>query len=825
MEFNMFNLSIASQLAFDLAVYEAQALQSKYIYAEHLFIGLCKVEDILRLGRDSFKDVSESEWQDACNEILKFRNVLLEKGLDPKKARRRLRKIIYESQTETGEFSGHRTQRCREAFDTAATLCKSEGKEKIELKHLFIAILKEEPPLLNILVSELSINKDDLIKGFMGSVNVHKQRAKKKKKSKPLENIKEEKKRQDMYMESHTPLLDKYGRDITKLAKEGKLLPCIGRKEEMRKIAQILIQKMKNNPILVGEAGVGKTCIVEGFAQQIIVPNAPQSISNFRIVELNMGSLIASTKYRGEFEERLEGIIKEASNDPNIVLFIDEIHSVIHVGSAEGGAMDAANILKPALARGDIRCIGATTISEYRKYIEKDPAFERRFQIVWVDEPTKEEAVLILKGLKPNFEKHYGIKIPDEVIEKAVEFSMRYLTDFRLPDKAIDIIDQACARKVLKTISPVKPREDNDSKEITLEDVAKVVSERCRIPLENLTEEESKRLLKMEEYLSRRVFGQDHAIKEVAETIRYAKAGLKDPRKPVGVFLFLGSTGIGKTELAKALTEFLFFDENRLITFDMSEYKEKYSISKLIGAPPGYVGYEEEGQLTSKVRTNPYSVILFDEIEKACPEIFDIFLQIFDEGRLTDAHGRKVNFSEAVIILTSNIGSSIAALQKRIGFENITEGKGEKIISNRAIDVSSTKEVSEQYAEKWKAYTGQILQAVNNTFPPEFLNRIQKKIIFYPLDRETVKLIINKLTKELNQLLSLKDIKVFLSESAIDFLLEKGYNENYGAREMKRTFEQYISEPLSRMILNGELKTGEFVNVLASEDAIRFEIS
>jgi len=816
------NLSIASQIAFSLAVYEAKALKSKFIDSEQLFLGLLKIEDILTSGREAVHNISESDWQDACGEIQNFKDNFLASGFDPKQARRRLRKIIYESQEEKGEFSGHRTPRCREIFSIAeGLLLQQESYNQIRLRHLFVAVLSKESSLLDILFSDLSIDKNDLLKTFAGDF-VWRELQHKEAHS---EKVEEKEKKHPMPTKTRTPFLDKFGRDLTRLAKEGKLLPCIGRKEEIRKVAQILVQKRKNNPIVVGDAGVGKTCIIEGLAQRIIEPDASPNIRNFRIIELSIGSIVAGTKYRGEFEERLEMLIKEASSDPNIVLFIDEIHTVVGAGTVSDGALDASNILKPALARGTIRCIGATTTAEYRKYIEKDSALERRFQIVWVDEPTREEAILILKGLKPDFEKYHGLKIPDEVIEKAVEFSMRYLTDFRLPDKAIDIIDQACARKVLKTISPVKVKENTNVEEITLEDVARVVSERCRIPIENLTEEESERLIKMEKYLSKRIFGQDHAVKEVAETIRSAKAGLKDPKKPIGVFLFLGTNGTGKTELAKTLAEFLFYDENRLITFDMSEYQEKYSISKLIGAPPGYVGYDEEGQLTSKVRTNPYSVILFDEIEKACPEVFDIFLQIFDEGRLTDAHGRRVNFSEAVIILTLNIGSSLATVKRRIGYENVKTDKAETITPKKTIGVSPEKENIEEPGKKWKSYTEQILQAINTTFRPEFLNRIQKKIFFYPLSRETVKLIINKIAKELNQILSSKGIEIILSDSAIDFLMEKGYNEAYGAREMKRTFEQYISEPLSQMLLKGKVKSGQVVKASAPGDAIQFEIT
>ncbi|MBU4036252.1 MAG: ATP-dependent Clp protease ATP-binding subunit, partial [Proteobacteria bacterium] len=609
----------------------------------------------------------------------------------------------------------------------------------------------------------------------------------------------------------------KFGRDITKLAREGKLDPSIGRGKEIKKIAQILMQKKKNNPILIGEAGVGKTAVVEGFAIKIAQDGALQQIRNFKVLELNMGSLVAGTKYRGEFEERLETILNEASSDPDIVLFIDEIHTMVGAGAA-GGSIDAGNILKPALARGAIKCIGATTTAEYRKYIEKDPALERRFQVVWIDEPTKDEAIQILKGLRPKFEEHHGVKIPDEVVEKAVELSMRYLTDFRLPDKAIDIIDQACARVMLKTFSPgTVPTKMNV--ELAIEDIARVVSERCRIPVISLTTEDKSRLLKIEDYLKQRVMGQNHAVKEIGKAIRSAKAGLKDPNKPI-VFLFVGSTGTGKTELAKALAEFLFYDENRLITFDMSEYQEKQSIAKLIGSPPGYIGYDDEGQLTGKIRTNPYSVILFDEIEKAHPDIFDIFLQIFDEGRLTDAHGRRVNFSESVVILTSNLGSGFgqnSGERKPIGIDIDKAYSDEKeTVSGLGIEEDS---------KKWKDYEDQIKKVIGNAFRPEFLNRIQKRITFYPLGKGTVKQIISvKILAELNNKLKSKGIQVVLSQDALDALIEKGFSEVFGAREIKRVFDQYISEPLSQMILEGEIKSGQEVKISMSSNGLRFDI-
>lgn len=818
------NLSIASQLAFSLAALEAQALESKNIDTEHLFLGLCKVEDILSMDRAALPNIEERDWMEAQGEIRDLKDFLESRGFDPKKARRRLRRIIHESQTEKGEFSGHRTPRCREVFAIAERLCQDEGEKWTKLKHLFLAVLIQHSPSLDILFSDLSVDKDEFIAGATGDEGL--QKTKTMVMAEP--GLRDKEKEEALQpKKTKTPFLDKFGRDLTRLAKEGKLDPCIGRKEEIRKVAQILAQKKKNNPILVGDAGVGKTCIVEGLALRVVEAGAPSGISNLRIVELSMGSLVAGTKYRGEFEERLETLTREAALDPNIVLFIDEIHMMVGAGASGSGGMDAGNILKPALARGTIKCIGATTTAEYRKYIEKDSALERRFQMVWVDEPTREEAILILKGLRPKFEEYHKLKIPDEVIEKAVGFSMRYLTDFRLPDKAIDIIDQACARNVLKTLSPGELKKDEVITKITVKDVARVVSERCRVPVEGLTVEESERLLRMEEHLRQRVMGQDLAIKEVAETIRSAKAGIKDPRKPMGVFLFLGSTGTGKTELAKALVEFLFHDESRLIVFDMSEYQEKHTVAKLIGAPPGYVGYEEEGQLTGKVRTHPYSVVLFDEVEKAHPEVFDIFLQIFDEGRLTDAHGRRVNFSEAVIILTSNLGSSVISLKRPIGvdIEKKRAEATETISPKRPMGVSLDEEKIEDAHEKWEGYKEQIYQAVNRTFRPEFLNRIQKKVIFYPLGRETVERIIEKILKDLNQRLTSKSIQMVLSDSAVGLLMDKGYNEAYGAREIQRIFEQYIAEPLSQMILKGEVNAGQIVRASASGDGLQFEVT
>lgn len=796
----MINLSIASGIAFSIAALEARMLKSENIDTEHLFLGLCKIEDILVVGPDIIEGISEDDWEMVKEEIHDFMELLTNIELDAKIARRRMRKILYESQNEKRPFSGHRSPHCREVFNNAENYCKYSGEELLCLNHLLIAVLEYRSPELNLLYSSLSFDKDNLLKDPGVAAAIENEEGHENVVMTAYGTGDNKVKKPLITKKIKTPFLDKFGRDITRLAKEGKLDPVIGRKEELKKIALILAQKKKNNPILVGDAGVGKTCIIEGLAQKSNEPDAPLSIRNLRIVELTMGSLIAGTKYRGEFEQRLERLIKEASSDSNIVIFIDEIHTMVGAGASGNGGLDAGNILKPALARSEIKCIGATTTAEYRKYIEKNLALGRRFQMIWVDEPTGEETIEILKGLRKKYEEYHKLIIPDEVIEKAVELSMRYIADFRLPDKAIEIIDQACAHKVLKTISPDETQKDEIT-EICVDDVVTVVSEKCRIPIESLAVEETKRLLKMEEYLQRRVIGQERAIKEITETIRSAKAGLKDPVKPVGVFLFLGSTGTGKTELAKAIAEFLFHDEKHLITFDMSEYQEKQSVAKLIGAPPGYIGYDEEGQLTGKVRTNPCSVILFDEIEKAHHDIFDLFLQIFDEGRLTDAHGRRIVFSEAVIILTSNLGSSHISLKKQIGVD-----------------------VEEKKSEKGGAYEEHIHQAIARAFRPEFINRIRKKIILSPLSRETVAHIVENILKDFNRLLALKDIQIVLSDDAKEFIIDKGYNEAYGAREMQRTFEQYISEPLSQMILKEEAKSGQLVNISATSTKLLFTI-
>ena len=527
--------------------------------------------------------------------------------------------------------------------------------------------------------------------------------------------------------------LSQFGRDLTKLARDGKLEPVIGRRDEILRVARILSQKRKNNPILVGEAGVGKTGIVEGLAQRIAAGNCPDFLREATIVELSMAALMAGTKYRGEFEARLQAVIKEAEAAPNLILFLDEIHTLVGAGAVGGSSMDAANIFKPALARGSIRVIGATTTDEYRRDIEKDPALERRFQAVWVEEPSRDEALEILRGLRERLEKHHSVKIEDAALVAAVDLSIRYLHDFHLPDKAIDLIDQACAMAMLRSFSAPKGSDRAVEQTIGRDDVAKAVAERCKIPVAQMGSDERERLLHIEDALAERVKGQSQAIQAVADAVRVARSGMKDPHKPIAVFLFAGPTGTGKTELAKGLAEFLFGSDSSLLRFDMSEYMEEHSVSKLIGSPPGYNGHDEGGRLTDAVRSKPYSVILFDEVEKAHPRVLDLFLQVFDEGTLTDSRGRKASFRETVIIFTSNLGSAAVERRKHLGF-------GAEPDRRRKSDIEDLQ--------------ARVMEGIKRHLRPELLNRISRTVIFNPLDRENVREIIDKFVGQLNARLS-----------------------------------------------------------------------
>lgn len=634
--------------------------------------------------------------------------------------------------------------------------------------------------------------------------------------------------------------LDKFGRDLTQAAKNGEIDPVIGREKEIQRVIQILSRRTKNNPVLIGEPGVGKTAVAEGLALEIAKGNVPEILKDKRVVSLDLTGMVAGAKYRGDFEERIKAAIDEVKKSKNTILFIDELHTIVGAGAAEGSA-DAANILKPSLARGDFQVIGATTLNEYRKYIEKDAALERRFQPVKVGEPTPEQAVQILKGLRDSYEAHHKVKITDEAINAAVTLSSRYIADRYLPDKAIDLIDEGASKVRLASLtSPdnVKELEDEiadyekekasaineqdferaarlrdeqkelqtklddakkkwqeqqkgNSGEVTAEDIAKIVSEWTGIPVVQLTKEESERLLNMENVLHERVIGQSEAVTAIAKAIRRGRVGLKDPKRPVGSFIFLGPTGVGKTELCKALAEAMFGDENAMLRLDMSEYMEKHTVSKLIGSPPGYVGFEEGGQLTEKVRRKPYSVVLFDEIEKAHPDVFNMLLQILEDGRLTDSQGRTVDFKNTVIIMTSNVGARlITEKQSSLGFNSENENAEE----------SEKKDIKE-------LVTGEL----RKVFRPEFLNRVDDIIVFNKLNKDEIKQIAVKMLKTLENRLDKMNIKISFTDNAISEIADKGFDENYGARPLRRAIQNEIEDPLSEQMLEGKVKDGTVV--------------
>ena len=646
-----------------------------------------------------------------------------------------------------------------------------------------------------------------------------------------------------------TQVLDQFSRDLTQYAREAKLDPVIGRNKEIERVVQILSRRTKNNPVLVGDPGVGKTAIAEGLAQRIISREVPEILTDKRVLTLDLSSVVAGTKYRGEFEERLKKIIDEIRNTGNIIIFIDELHTLIGAGGAEG-AIDAANILKPALARGELQCIGATTLDEYRKHIEKDAALERRFQPVMVEEPSVEETLEILKGLRDRYEAHHRVKITDEAIKAAASLSDRFITDRFLPDKAIDLIDEASSRVRLRgytvppnlkelenkleevrkekeeavagqefekaaqwrdqeqTIREELERQRNDWKQaqgekegiVTEEDVAHIVANWTGIPVKKLTEEESERLIRLEEVLHERVIGQNEAVQAVARAVRRAYAGLKNPKRPVGSFIFLGPTGVGKTELARALAEAIFGDEENMIRIDMSEYKEKFAVSRLVGSPPGYVGYEEGGQLTEAVRRKPYSVVLFDEIEKAHPEVFNILLQLLDDGRLTDAQGRVVDFRNTVIILTSNVGAQLLKREGAVGFRRDTSEE-------------------DRYEEMKK----RILNELNRTFRPEFLNRIDETLVFRNLAEEELKQIVGLMLREVRGRLAEQEIELEVTEAAVEYILKEGYDPAFGARPLRRAIQRLVENELSEELLRGKFTAGDKVKIDVRDDKLIIE--
>lgn len=724
------------------------------------------------------------------------------------------------------------TPRTKKVLELSFREARKMGHNYIGTEHLLMGILREGESVAVRILMDLGIDSQRLYNELIKML------------SEDTPTASGAPKQQNV--SANTPTLNQFGRDLTELAREGKFDPVVGRDTEIERVIQILSRRTKNNPCLIGEPGVGKTAIAEGLAQKIVQGNIPEILKAKRVVTLDLSSMVAGAKYRGEFEDRLKKAMDEIRKAGNVILFIDEMHTIIGAGAAEG-AIDASNILKPSLARGEIQVIGATTLNEYRKHVEKDAALERRFQPITVGEPTKEEAVEILKGLRDKYEAHHRVKITDEALDAAVKLSDRYITDRFLPDKAIDLIDEAASRVRLKTFTAPpdlrnleekverlrKEKEDaivsqefekaarirdeeqkvkeelersrydwnqkNSTKTdtVTEEEIAEIVASWTGIPVKRLAEEETERLLKMEEILHKRVIGQEEAVKAISKAIRRGRVGLKDPKRPVGSFIFLGPTGVGKTELSKALAEALFGDENATIRVDMSEYMEKHSVSRLVGSPPGYVGYEEGGQLTEKVRRKPYSVILFDEIEKAHPDVFNMLLQILEDGRLTDSQGRTVDFRNTVIIMTSNVGARLITEPKRMGFAT-----------------------GDEKARNYEDMKSNVMGELKRSFRPEFLNRVDEIIVFHPLSEEDIKeivgLMINVLAKRVEQ----NGITIEVTEEVKTLLAKKGYDPVFGARPLRRAIQSMLEDKLAEEMLEAKVKSGDRVIINAVDDKI-----
>lgn len=731
--------------------------------------------------------------------------------------------------------------RMKQIFALANSEVRKMGAQKVGTEHILLSMLRDESIMATRMMINLGISLTKVRQSLKQKMGI--------KNDSRNNSIRRKNPQEKRQMVKGTPTLDSLARDLTKLARDGKLDPVVGRSREVKRLIQILSRRTKNNPVLVGEPGVGKTAIAEGLAQKIVMGEVPEEMQEKRLMMLDMGSLVAGTKYRGEFEDRMKKVIDEIYNDGQVILFIDELHTLIGAGGAEG-AIDASNILKPALARGELQTIGATTLDEYQKYIEKDSALERRFARIQVDEPTPEEAEEILRGLRSRYEEHHGVEITDDAIRSAVHLSVRYITSRQLPDKAIDLIDESAAKvrldktddlsestvikleieqlvkekeraiqkqdfeiaaqlrrqekalhkKLVKLLILEEKQENGYADRVTEEDVATVVSEWTGVPLQQLEKKESQRLLELEALLHERVVGQDEAVKAVSRAIRRARSGLKDPNRPIGSFMFLGPTGVGKTELAKALSEVMFGDENSLIRVDMSEFMEKYSTSRLIGSPPGYVGYDEGGQLTEKIRQKPYSVILLDEVEKAHPDVFNLLLQVLDDGHLTDSKGRKVDFRNTIMIMTSNIGATQIREEKNVGF--------------------NVQDITKDH----KAMQKRILEELKKTFRPEFLNRIDETVVFHSLSKDEIHSIVQIMSRAIVKRLKEQDIQVKITPAAIDVIGKAGFDPEYGARPIRRALQKEIEDRLSEALLGGEIHLGDQVTVGASKGKITLNV-
>jgi len=780
----MDELSLSATLAWQVAAGESAASRYQFIEKEHLLIGICSLEKMLGPEREAGLDPEAVEALQAEYEVVE--GVLRAFELDPTLLRRQVRQDLGQGNYEHTDEVIHRSQACKQVFERASALATSA--REVTCIHLLAAVLEQPTQIITSVLEVDGVKPGDLFERALAEISSTGAID-----DEPLKvHVGEPKQAQ-----GGTHYLDRYGRDLTQAAREGKLGPFIGRRPELLQIIQTLARRNKNNPVLVGEAGVGKTAVVEALAVRIVEGKDPDVLAGKRIVELNMGALTGGTKYRGEFEERLENILKEVRTHPEVILFIDEIHNIVGAGQAGDSSMDAANLIKPALSRGDLRCIGATTITEYRRYVESDPALERRFEKIIINEPSPEETFDILKGLRHKWEEHHQVRITDQALQAAVDLAIRFDSDHQLPDKAIDLVDKSGARTRVPLLS-MRPggKAAGDAKvfgEVTEMTVAQVLSEKIGVPLEVITGHldgvKKSSLLELKAFLKKRIIGQDDAVQRVCQRLLMAQAGLAGRRGPLAVFLFLGPSGVGKTELARSLSMFLFGSDSDMIRLDMSEYMEEHSISKMIGSPPGYIGHEEEGQLTGQLRTKPYSVVLLDEIEKAHPRVFDLFLQVFDDGRLTDSKGRTADARNVIFIMTSNISADKHA---DMGFMP-----------------------SEQAGND-------TLQEVAKRFRPEFINRIDDQIVFRSLSEEDVRKIVKPILAEICQTLQKQyQITLKVDEQAEILLAQAGFSPQYGVRELHRTVEKFVQIPLSELILSGKLvKNSEWQLVRQGEDLV-----
>jgi ATP-dependent Clp protease ATP-binding subunit ClpC len=810
----MNNFTPRAQQVLALARKEADRFNHNYVGTEHLLLGLIKLGQGVAV------------------------NVLQKMGLDLETVRMEVEKQVGSGPETKMVGNIPYTPRVKKVLALAGKEAKALNHSYVGTEHILLGLLKEGEGVAARVLRSLEVDIERTKMEIQKELDPNFTPA-------GDEEVGEPTSKKDV----KTPALRAFGRDLTELAKKGELDPVIGRRNEIERVIQVLCRRTKNNPVLIGEAGVGKTAIAEGLAQEIAAGNVPELLREKRVITLDLALMVAGTKYRGQFEERIKAVMDEIRRSKNVILFIDELHTIVGAGSAEG-AMDASNIIKPALSRGELQCVGATTMNEYRKYIEKDAALERRFQTVKVDAPTIEEAIEILKGLRPKYEAHHKAKLTDEALETAVKFSERYITGRFLPDKAIDVMDEAGARarinsmtrppdvkEIEKDIESIrlekeaaikaqdfekaaslrdkekqtkekldtilaKWREEREEKEVTVtgEDMMHIISKVTGVPLQRMEQAETEKLLKMEEELKRKVIGQDEAVTAISKALRRSRADLKDPRRPIGSFIFLGPTGVGKTFLAQQLAEFMFGDRDALIQIDMSEYMEKFTASRLIGSPPGYVGYEEGGQLSEAVRRRPYSVVLFDEIEKAHPDVMHLLLQILEDGKITDSLGRKIDFRNTIIIMTSNVGAETLKRQTSMGF-------------------AAVKPLGEH---EYEAMRDKLLEEAKKVFKPEFINRLDDIIVFHQLTKDNLMHIVDLEVGKVLKRVKAKDVHVELENSAKEFLIEKGYDPQYGARPMRRAVEKHLEDPFAEELLRGNVKPGETVHVIAENGKLVF---